>query len=78
MFNKMQQMPWHPATASQAANPRRWRPWCLMMAGQGFMNLLDVSIVNIAIRDPARDLHATYAGRAVGPGPDNTLAYAWC
>ena len=48
-----------PATASQA-DPRRWLTLVILLLA-GFMNLLDVSIVNIAIPSIQRDLHASYA-----------------
>ena len=48
-----------PAAASQA-DPRRWLTLVILLLA-GFMNLLDVSIVNIAIPSIQRDLHASYA-----------------
>jgi EmrB/QacA subfamily drug resistance transporter len=48
-----------PATASQA-DPRRWLTLVILLLA-GFMNLLDVSIVNIAIPSIQRDLQASYA-----------------
>ena len=48
-----------PATASQA-DPRRWLTLVILLLAE-FMNLLDVSIVNIAIPSIQRDLHASYA-----------------
>ena len=48
-----------PATAGQA-DPRRWLTLVILLLA-GFMNLLDVSIVNIAIPSIQRDLHASYA-----------------
>ncbi len=48
-----------PAMASQA-DPRRWLTLVVLLLA-GFMNLLDVSIVNIAIPSIQRDLHASYA-----------------
>src|SRR5215471_6612582 len=49
-----------PAATRDGADPRRWlTPIILLLAA--FMNLLDVSIVNIAIPSIQRDLHASYA-----------------
>src|SRR5882757_9258360 len=48
-----------PATAGQA-DPRRWLTLVILLLA-GFMNLLDVSIVNIAIPSIQRDLNASYA-----------------
>src|ERR1700735_4625719 len=48
-----------PATASQA-EPRRWLTLVILLLA-AFMNLLDVSIVNIAIPSIQRNLHASYA-----------------
>ena len=48
-----------PATAGQA-DPRRWLTLIILLLA-AFMNLLDVSIVNIAIPSIQRDLHASYA-----------------
>ena len=48
-----------PATSGQA-DPRRWLTLVILLLA-GFMNLLDVSIVNIAIPSIQRDLHASYA-----------------
>jgi EmrB/QacA subfamily drug resistance transporter len=48
-----------PATVGQA-DPRRWLTLVILLLA-GFMNLLDVSIVNIAIPSIQRDLHASYA-----------------
>ena len=42
------------------ADPRRWLTLVILLLA-GFMNLLDVSIVNIAIPSIQRDLHASYA-----------------
>jgi len=42
-------------------DPRRWAALLVMLLA-AFMNLLDVSIVNIAIPSIQRGLHATYAG----------------
>lgn len=41
-------------------DPRRWLTLVILLAA-AFMNLLDVSIVNIAIPSIQRDLHASYA-----------------
>jgi EmrB/QacA subfamily drug resistance transporter len=43
-----------------AADPRRWLTLVILLLA-AFMNLLDVSIVNIAIPSIQRDLHASYA-----------------
>src|SRR5215471_15778750 len=49
-----------PAATRDGADPRRWlTPIILLLAA--FMNLLDVSIVNIAIPSIQRDLNASYA-----------------
>src|SRR4030088_172117 len=48
-----------PATDGQA-DPRRWLTLIILLLA-AFMNLLDVSIVNIAIPSIQRDLHASYA-----------------
>src|SRR5712691_3827806 len=48
-----------PATSGQA-DPRRSLTLVILLLA-GFMNLLDVSIVNIAIPSIQRDLHASYA-----------------
>src|SRR5712671_6188731 len=48
-----------PATAGQA-DPRRWLTLVILLLA-GFMNLLDVSIVNIAIPSIQRNLGASYA-----------------
>src|SRR5580693_4926811 len=48
-----------PATAGQA-DPRRWLTLIILLLA-AFMNLLDVSIVNIAIPSIQRNLHASYA-----------------
>jgi EmrB/QacA subfamily drug resistance transporter len=47
------------ATSDQA-DPRRWLTLIVLLLA-AFMNLLDVSIVNIAIPSIQRDLHASYA-----------------
>ena len=49
-----------PAGAGEGADPRRWLTLIILLLA-AFMNLLDVSIVNIAIPSIQRDLHATYA-----------------
>jgi EmrB/QacA subfamily drug resistance transporter len=49
-----------PAEAGERADPRRWLTLIILLLA-AFMNLLDVSIVNIAIPSIQRDLHATYA-----------------
>src|SRR6266567_2564562 len=48
------------ASAGGNADPRRWLTLVILLLA-GFMNLLDVSIVNIAIPSIQRDLHASYA-----------------
>ena len=49
-----------PAAAGEDADPRRWLTLSILLLA-AFMNLLDVSIVNIAIPSIQRDLHASYA-----------------
>jgi EmrB/QacA subfamily drug resistance transporter len=49
-----------PAGAGEGADARRWLTLIILLLA-AFMNLLDVSIVNIAIPSIQRDLHATYA-----------------
>jgi EmrB/QacA subfamily drug resistance transporter len=49
-----------PAAPGEGADPRRWLTLVILLLA-AFMNLLDVSIVNIAIPSIQRDLHATYA-----------------
>ena len=49
-----------PGAPSEPADPRRWLTLVILLLA-GFMNLLDVSIVNIAIPSIQRDLHASYA-----------------
>src|SRR5580700_6540523 len=49
-----------PAAAGEGADPRRWLTLTILLLA-AFMNLLDVSIVNIAIPSIQRDLHASYA-----------------
>jgi EmrB/QacA subfamily drug resistance transporter len=46
--------------AGDRPDPRRW-PTLIILLLAAFMNLLDVSIVNIAIPSIQRDLHASYA-----------------
>src|SRR5580693_8088179 len=48
------------ASAGEQADPRRWLTLVILLLA-GFMNLLDVSIVNIAIPSIQRNLHASYA-----------------
>jgi EmrB/QacA subfamily drug resistance transporter len=49
-----------PAAAGEQADPRRWLTLIILLLA-AFMNLLDVSIVNIAIPSIQRNLHASYA-----------------
>ncbi len=49
-----------PGTAGDGVDPRRWLTLVILLLA-AFMNLLDVSIVNIAIPSIQRDLHASYA-----------------
>src|SRR5438093_12003799 len=49
-----------PAGAGEGADPRRWLTLAILLLA-AFMNLLDVSIVNIAMPSIQRDLHASYA-----------------
>src|SRR6266705_4920384 len=49
-----------PAASGEGADPRRWSALEDMLLA-AFMNLLDVSIVNIAIPSIQRGLHASYA-----------------
>ncbi len=49
-----------PPTAGDVPDPRRWLTLAILLLA-AFMNLLDVSIVNIAIPSIQRDLHASYA-----------------
>ncbi len=49
-----------PAAAGEGADPRRWLTLTILLLA-AFMNLLDVSIVNIAIPSIQRNLHASYA-----------------
>jgi EmrB/QacA subfamily drug resistance transporter len=48
------------AAADDGADPRRWLTLIILLLA-AFMNLLDVSIVNIAIPSIQRDLQASYA-----------------
>ena len=48
------------AAGGEQADPRRWLTLVILLLA-GFMNLLDVSIVNIAIPSIQRNLHASYA-----------------
>src|SRR5256886_10311390 len=49
-----------PAATGDGADPRRWLTLSILLLA-AFMNLLDVSIVNIAIPSIQRDLNASYA-----------------
>src|SRR5499433_172666 len=49
-----------PATAGEGPDPRRWLTLIILLLA-AFMNLLDVSIVNIAVPSIQRDLGASYA-----------------
>jgi EmrB/QacA subfamily drug resistance transporter len=49
-----------PAATGASPDPRRWLTLIILLLA-AFMNLLDVSIVNIAIPSIQRDLHASYA-----------------
>src|SRR5437773_7805483 len=49
-----------PAATADSADPRRWLTLIILLLA-AFMNLLDVSIVNIAIPSIQRDLNASYA-----------------
>src|SRR5215469_1216605 len=49
-----------PAAAGEGADPRRWLTLIILLLA-AFMNLLDVSIVNIAIPSIQPDLNASYA-----------------
>jgi EmrB/QacA subfamily drug resistance transporter len=49
-----------PGHAGDQSDPRRWLTLVVLLLA-AFMNLLDVSIVNIAIPSIQRSLHATYA-----------------
>src|SRR4249920_2797696 len=49
-----------PAATGDGPDPRRWLTLIILLLA-AFMNLLDVSIVNIAIPSIQRNLHASYA-----------------
>ena len=49
-----------PAAVGDTPDPRRWLTLVILLLA-AFMNLLDVSIVNIAIPSIQRNLHASYA-----------------
>src|SRR5580698_10423968 len=49
-----------PTATGDQPDPRRWLTLIILLLA-AFMNLLDVSIVNIAIPSIQRDLHASYA-----------------
>jgi EmrB/QacA subfamily drug resistance transporter len=49
-----------PGRAPGAADPRRWVALAVVLSA-GFMQLVDISIVNVAIPSIQRDLDATYA-----------------
>jgi EmrB/QacA subfamily drug resistance transporter len=49
-----------PGTGGDSLDPRRWLTLVVLLLA-AFMNLLDISIVNIAIPSIQRDLHASYA-----------------
>jgi EmrB/QacA subfamily drug resistance transporter len=49
-----------PPAAGEDADPRRWLTLTILLLA-AFMNLLDVSIVNIAIPSIQRNLHASYS-----------------
>jgi EmrB/QacA subfamily drug resistance transporter len=49
-----------PPASGEQADPRRWLTLTILLLA-AFMNLLDVSIVNIAIPSIQRNLHASYA-----------------
>jgi len=49
-----------PGKAGDGVDPRRWLTLVILLLA-AFMNLLDVSIVNIAIPSIQRNLHASYA-----------------
>ena len=68
-----------PAATGDGADPRRWLTLIILLLA-AFMNLLDVSIVNIAIPSIQRDLNASYADvqwalarlhARLRPGPDH-------
>src|SRR5580700_731061 len=49
-----------PGAPGDQSDPRRWLTLVILLLA-AFMNLLDVSIVNIAIPSIQRNLHASYA-----------------
>src|SRR5260370_5619850 len=49
-----------PPLSGDQPDPRRWLTLVILLLA-AFMNLLDVSIVNIAVPSIQRDLHASYA-----------------
>src|SRR5580693_10384383 len=49
-----------PPDPGERADPRRWLTLTILLLA-AFMNLLDISIVNIAIPSIQRSLHASYA-----------------
>jgi MFS family permease len=49
-----------PGRAAGGADPRRWVALAVVLIA-GFMQLVDISIVNVAIPSIQRDLDATYA-----------------
>jgi MFS family permease len=49
-----------PGRAPGGADPRRWVALAVVLTA-GFMQLVDISIVNVAIPSIQRDLDATYA-----------------
>ncbi len=49
-----------PASSGEDADPRRWLTLVILLLA-ALMNLLDVSIVNIAVPSIQRDLGASYA-----------------
>src|ERR1700729_2234477 len=49
-----------PGAAGDGVDPRRWLTLVILLLA-AFMNLLDISIVNIAIPSIQANLHATYA-----------------
>jgi MFS family permease len=49
-----------PATRGETPDPRRWLTLVILLLA-AFMNLLDISIVNIAIPSIQANLHASYA-----------------
>jgi MFS family permease len=64
------------AVPGESTDPRRWLTLVILLLA-AFMNLLDVSIVNIAIPSIQRDLHASYTDVQWALA-GYTLAYAWC